>query len=146
MTHFKARVEIRQPVERVYSAFMDRALQPRWRSGLRSVENLSGDRGKPGSRQRLTFLHRGQETTLDETVIDVVENEACYFRLDHASMYSLTNIVFSERNGKTRVSSAVQVYGNGLPWRLLVPIMKGSLRRRQKANLNRFKALLEGTP
>ncbi len=146
MIHFKANLEIRQPLERVFAAFMDRAQWPRWRSGLRSVKTLEGDLGKPGSKQRLIFLHKGQEMAVDETVIDAVENEACYFRLDYASMYSLTNVVFSERAGKTRVSSAVQVYGSGLRGRLLVAFLKGSLRRHQKADLVRFKALLEGAP
>ncbi len=143
MAHFKTKVEISQPVERVYDAFMDSAQSPQWRNGLQSVEIVSGELGKPGSKQRLTFARNGRETTLDETIIDVVKNEACYFRSDHGVMYSLTNIVFREREGKTRVSSAVYAYGNGRLWGLLVPFMKGRLRRRQQADLTRFKTLLE---
>ena len=146
MTHFRTRVEIKQPVERVYDAFMDQSQRPRWRKGLQSVELVSGKLGEPGSKQKLTFADTGRDLVLDETIIDVVANEACYFRLDHASMYSLTNVVFRERDGKTRVSSAVHVHGNGLLWRFLVPLMKGSFRRRQQADLKRFKALLEPTP
>ena len=143
MTKFRNNIEIKRPVEQVYAAFVDWAQASRWRDGLTTVEIVSGKFGKPGSKQRLTFNRNGQEITFEETVIDMVENEACYFRTDHERMYCLSNVIFRERDGNTRVTSSVHAHGYGMLWRFLVPFMKGNLRRRQQADLVRFKTHLE---
>jgi uncharacterized membrane protein len=146
MTLFKTKVDIKRPVEQVYAAFVDWAQAICWRGGLTSVKIVNGKHGKHGSKHRLTFNRNGREITFDETVIDMVENEACYFRADHERMYSLANVIFRESDGKTHVTSSVHAHGYGLLWRFLVPFMKGNLRRRQQADFMRFKAHLEKSP
>lgn len=143
MIKFKTNIDIKRPVEQVYAAFVDWAQAPRWRDGLTTVEIVSGKSGRSGSKQRLIFNRKGREITFEETMIDMVENEACYFRADHERMYSLTNVIFLERDGSTRVISSVQAHGYGMLWRLIVRFMKSSLRRRQQGDFVRFKAHLE---
>lgn len=143
MIKFKTNIDIKRPVEQVYAAFVDWAQAPRWRDGLTTVEIVSGKSGRPGSKQRLTFNRNGQEISFEETVIDMVENEACYFRADHERMYCLSNVIFLERDGSTRVISSVHAHGYGMLWRVIVLFMKGSLRRRQQTDFFRLKTHLE---
>jgi uncharacterized membrane protein len=143
MTRFNIKIEIKRPVEQVYAAFVDWAQAPFWRSGLTTVELVGGEHGKLGNKQRLTCIRNGQKFTFDETVIDMVLNEVCYFRTDHERLYCLSNVIFRECGGNTRLTSSVHTHGYGMLWRFLVPFMKGNLRRRQQADLVRFKTHLE---
>jgi uncharacterized protein YndB with AHSA1/START domain len=143
MTRFNIKIEINCPIEQVYAAFVDWAHAPLWRRGITAVEFDGGVHGKLGSKRRFTCLKNGREITFDETVFDMVVNEACYFRTDHERMYCLANVLFRERDGGTRMTSSVHAYGRGMFWRLVVPFMKGNLRRRQQADFELFKAYLE---
>jgi len=143
MTRFNIKIEINSPIEQVYAAFVDWVRAPLWRRGLTGVKLVSGVHGRPGSKQRFKCIRNGNPATFDEIITDLVVNEACYFRTDHERMYCLANVLFRERDGGTRMTSSVHAYGRGMFWRLVVPFMKGNLRRRQQADFELFKAYLE---
>ena len=99
MTQFNTKIEINSPIEQVYAAFVDWERAPLWRRGLTGVKLVSGVHGRPGSKQRFKCIRNGNPATFDEIIIDLVVNEACYFRTDHECIYYLTNVIFCECNG-----------------------------------------------
>ena len=143
MTQFNTKIEINSPIEQVYAAFVDWERAPLWRRGLTGVKLVGGVHGRPGSKQHFTCIKNGNPSTFDETIIDMVVNEACYFRTDHECIYYLANVIFCECDGGTRITCSVHIHGRRIFWHIVVLFMKGNLRRRQQADFVRFKTYLE---
>jgi hypothetical protein len=61
-------VDILVPRDRVIALFDDAANLKRWMPGMRGFEHLSGVPGQPGAKSRLTFLHKGRELVMTETI------------------------------------------------------------------------------
>ena len=61
-------VVIDLPRDRVIELFMDRDNMPKWQTGLKSFEHVSGEPGQAGETSRLVYEHRGQDVEMIETV------------------------------------------------------------------------------
>ena len=61
-------VEIAKPRDEVVSKFWDGDSLPFWQPGFVSMEEISGEPGKQGSKTRLRYKNRGQDVELIETI------------------------------------------------------------------------------
>lgn len=65
---FTCEVIINLPIDKVIALFDDPNNLSKWMEGLQSFEHLSGTSGQPGARSKLTFINRGRQMVLFETV------------------------------------------------------------------------------
>ena len=144
MTHISTTVLINRPLGDVYSCFMDKDKLDRWLTGFKSVETILGEPLTVGSKHRMVFSERGKEVEMVETVTSIKENEEFAFLLDHDCMSSENRVTFREVGGGTEITSTSSFQGKGLLWRLMMPLLKGSVRRRQQGDFEKLKRLIEG--
>ncbi|KAA3599343.1 MAG: SRPBCC family protein [Calditrichaeota bacterium] len=143
MPEFEVKVKINKPLETVYSEFMNFENMNKWLTGFRGIETLHGAEGKVGSKYRITFEEDGKEIFFIEEVTGIKENEEFSFRMHHDSFSSENKIRFRRLATQTEVLSRVQAKGNNLLWKLLLPLMKNEMQKRQEKDFIKLKNFVE---
>lgn len=134
---------IDKPPADVWRIFDDPENMPKWQPTLTSFELKSGEPGQPGAVSQLTYNENGREIVLVETITS--RNEPSEFSgIYEGSGVSNTieNRFVDLGDGRTRWEMNSEFQFGGL-MRLLSPFMKGAMRKRQEADMARFKALAE---
>ena len=131
------------PRDRVWRVFDNPANMPKWQQGLVSFEPQSGRPGHLGEVSKLTFNENGRQMEVTETV--TVRNEP----EELAGTYTGSNFCNTIRNqfeslpgGKTCWHSETDFQFSGF-MRLMSRLIRGMIRRRIVADMERFKTLLE---
>lgn len=143
MPEFEVKVKINKPLETVYSEFMKAENMDKWLTGFRGIETLHGKEGKVGSKYRITFEEDGKEIFFIEEVTSIKENEEFSFKMHHESFSSENKIKFRRLSTQTEVLSKVRAKGNNLLWKLLLPLMKGEMQKRQEKDFIKLKNFVE---
>lgn len=143
MPEFEVKVKINKPLETVYSEFMKAENMDKWLTGFRGIETLHGKEGKVGSKYRITFEEDGKEIFFIEEVTSIKENEEFSFKMHHESFSSENKIKFRRLATQTEILSKVRAEGNNLLWRLLLPLMKGEMQKRQEKDFIKLKNFVE---
>lgn len=115
----------------------------KWQPTLVSFDRISGTPGQPGAVSRLTYEEGGRSVILTETITLRREPEEFAGRYDTPMA---TNAIRSrfEVIGPTStrwdVTADFELRGF---WRLLAPFLRGTISRRTRTDLERFKSMLE---
>ena len=129
--------------EEVWKAFDNPHNMKKWQPTLVAFEPLSGTPGQEGAVSKLTYREDGRLIVLTETV--TTRREPGEFGGTYESDMA-TNVIHNrfEREGPwtTRWSVTVDFRFRGL-WRLLGPLFKRVIAKRTRADLERFKTMLE---
>jgi hypothetical protein len=115
----------------------------KWQPTLTAFEPVLGTPGQEGAVSKLTYREDGRDIVLVETV--TVRREPEEFGGTYESDMA-TNVIHNrfepEGPWTTRWSVTVDFQFHGF-WRFLGPLFKGAIARRTKADLERFKTMLE---
>jgi uncharacterized membrane protein len=65
---YQLEVKINKPVEKVVELFITQENLFKWMPGLKNLELIEGERGKPGSKTKLLFDMNGKEVEMIETL------------------------------------------------------------------------------
>jgi len=136
-------VEIGRPVAEVYRQFADPDNLPRWIAGLQKLETISGTPGEVGSVTRHTYLEKGRIVELVETVTAIEPEKHFGGHLEGQGVSVNIFVDFVDKGERTLMRFRSDFRSQGLMMRLMLPFMKGAVRKRQEGDLRRFKELVE---
>lgn len=139
----KVTITINQPVETVWDKLMNPDNLKFWLTGFVSVEHISGEIGKTGSVSKLKFLERGKEMEVTETVVSVIPNQHYTFNMTSTAFNADTDIRLISFGNRTEMIQTVQFFPKQFFMKLIMPLIKGAMKKRMENELIRFKNLVE---
>ena len=146
MPAFQTKIRINKPVNQVYSSFINIEKMRDWLTGFKAVETLKGKPNEVGSQYKLTINENGKEIVIYEEVTALKENEEFAFTMDHDAMTSHSQVRFVPLNNHTtEILTSVEIQGKGLVWKMLVPTIISTIKKRQEDDLIKFKNMIETT-
>lgn len=140
---FEYEIEIDRPLPEVYRAFKDPDNLPRWLTGLQRTEPISGRPGEVGSKTRQIYLERGRTVELIETITAHEPERRFAGTIEGQGMNGTLEVEFEDKGENTILRMRSDITGCTLLMRLLMPFFKGSIRKRQLGDLQRFGEKLE---
>lgn len=139
----KITVTINAPVEKVWGIFMNQDYLKHWLPGFVSIEHLDGQIGKKGSTSKMKFIERGKELEIIEKVLLVNPMQQYSFVLQHEGLNTLTDMRFISIGEVTEIIQAVQFSPKGIFMKLIMPLMKGVMKKRMTNDLKKLKEFIE---
>ena len=139
----KVTITIDQPVETVWDKLMNPDNLKFWLTGFVSAEHISGAYGKTGSVSKLKFLERGREMEVTETAILVKPNQQYASNMTSAPFDVHTDIRLISFGSRTEMIQTVQYFPKQFLMKLLMPLIRGAMKKRMENELIRFKKFVE---
>ena len=99
--------------------------------------------GKAGSVSKLRFKERGREMEITETALSVVPNQQYKVNMTSTAFDAETDIRLISYGSRTEMIQEVQYYPKQFMMKLLMPLIKGAMKKRTESELMRFKKLVE---
>lgn len=143
MVTYNTQIEIPRSVKEVYAVISDYKKAPQWITGLKQIDILSGTPGREGAKSKYTFEERGKEVIFYEKMVEVQPESYFIYRLQSDAVNMEAKTALEPRNGHTVVKMNNKVQGNSFLMKLVLPFMKGMMKKRQLQDLQQLKALLE---
>ena len=140
---FQYEIEIDKPVSEVYAAFYNPDNLPRWLIGLQRIEPISGTPGQVGSKSRQIYLERGRIVELIETITEHEPEKSFGGNIEGQGVNCSLHFEFVDRGSRTLVRATSNLHSKSLIMRLMWPLIRGGIRKRQNGSIQRFKELLE---
>lgn len=140
---FEYEIEIDKPLDEVYAAWQRPENLPRWLTGLQRTEPISGEPGEVGSKTRQIYLERGRTVEMIETITAIDPKKHQAGTLEAGAMKATLHVDFIDKGASTVVRFCSRFEPQSLMMRLMLPFMKGQIRRRQCGDLERFGELVE---
>ena len=129
----------------VWRAFDSVDNMKKWQPTLVGFDRISGTPGQPGAVSRLTYEEGGRSVILTETITLRREPEEFAGRYDSSMGTTVIRNRFETLSPtSTRWDVTSDVEFRGL-WRLLAPFLRGMIGKRTRADLERFKSMLESS-
>lgn len=141
----KTAVTINRPVEEVWLAFMNSGNLSHWLTGFVSITPISGQQGMPGSKNKIVLKERGKEMIVTETVQQITPSQLFRCTMENAQMNSENDFRFVSFGHYTEIIQTVRLYPNGFMMKLLLPLVKGAVKKTMTNDLMRFKKFIEET-
>ena len=139
----KVTITINKPVEKVWELFMDPDSLKHWLTGFVSAEHITGRVGETGSVSKLKFMERGKLVEVKETVTAATPNQQYSFEMEHNSFQVKTDIRLVSFGNRTEFIQTVQFYPKGLIMKLIMPMMKGVMKKQMANELLKLKNFIE---
>jgi len=140
----ESRVTINKPREEVWKKFMDSSKMGEWLIGFKSIEPVSGEPNKVGSKYKITIEENGEQMEAFETVKEIVENEKFAFELANDMVSDDIIVTFVNRGLTTEVVQSETINAKGIVWKALFYWMQSTITKRSQENLNNLKKYIEG--
>ena len=137
------RIEIDRPLSEVYAAFNNPANLPRWITGLQRTEPIRGTPGQVGAQTRQIYLERGRIVELIETITAHEPMKRFAGEIAGQGVNCAIHVEFVDRGSSTVVVAGCDVRSRSFMLSLMLPFVRSSIRKRQGADFERFKRLLE---
>ena len=146
--HYGHEISVDKPVKEAWAVAQDEAKYDQWLAGFQSIELLSGEKGKVGSKYKVVVKPgEGQEEfEMIETVVSMKE-------FDHVSMDFASDFMdfkqtmsFAEVDGKTKIKTDSEVLGKGIVSRSMFAIMQklgGAFTKQEAKNIDALKRVIE---
>jgi len=140
---YENEIIVNKSAQESWDVMSDDANLPKWISGFVKSELISGSPNTKGAVSKVYVNEKGQESVMEETIIDAVENKllSMHFTMDFMDMdYEMS---FDENNGKTTIRTKSKAIGNGLFAKSLISFMKGGMTSQEDKNLGNLKKLID---
>ena len=115
-----------------------------WMEGLQKFEHISGTPGEPGAKSHLTFLHKGREMVLTETILE--RDLPRVFKASYESPMGYNEVAasFEKIDDNTTQYSTDNYFKLKGVMKFMAPLMKGAFKKQSMKYLHAFKAFAEG--
>lgn len=141
---YSSEVVVDKSIKEAWAVMNDESKISQWLKGITKVEHVSGEKNSVGAVTKYTFDENGQESEIIETIKEIRSNE--YVAMDF-NMEGVMNmdyrVDFSEKGGKTHITSSTTTKGEGMFMRSMVSFMKGSMQTQEDENMGNLKKLIE---
>jgi hypothetical protein len=143
---FKLELPIRKPRSEVWKLFDDPDNMPKWQPSLVKIERLSGTAGQPGAVSRLTFKSGEHEFALIEKVLFRAEPDRLDGVYENEYAENIVKNTFLEQGAEETLWKVEVVFKfKTFIMKILGPLRKKNFVIRTQRDMERFKALAEGT-
>lgn len=136
-------VFVSRPRQAVWDLFTQPDKMTEWVQGFESMRLLDGEPETVGSVHELVFREGKREVRMRETVTAFEAPRHFAFDAEAPGMTTHSETFFLEEEGGTRIRSQNAFHPQNLLMRLMMPLMKGGVRRRIQGDFERFAALAE---
>jgi hypothetical protein len=140
MTRFSVSALIDRPVDMVDEAFMDPANHPIFTADLERMEVVSGGPGVVGS---VAELHYAKGAPMRDVLKECVPRERYRSQVSGEGLSAEVETRLRARERSTEVTITWDGRSGSLLGRLLLPLLRPTIRRRAQRDLDRFKELIE---
>lgn len=144
MSSIQTIISIKKPIKKTFDSFLDEALMAQWVSGFQKIEIIRGEPKKQHSKYILTLELDGKPVAVTQEIVEVIENEYLYLRMEHPEIITYSEISFTSENvDTTKVFCNCKVMGKGFKIKMLMPVVKNILDVRQQRDYKIFREVLE---
>ncbi len=144
MVTYETRIEIEKSLELVYDVISDHSVIHQWLTGLKEVKPLNDLLNEPGAKFQYLFKENGREVVFEEELLSIEPPFQFSYRLESKQiLMEAQTRLRSIDGGGTEVLMLNEVRPKGLVMRLLLPLLKRSMIRRQLNDLRSLKRLIE---
>lgn len=143
MTSFQARVVIAAPVETVVAAMMRAENAPHWTKHLERMEVVTRTPGLVGSIARLHYLENGQRYVMEDRMIEADPGRRYVSIVSGDPIEARVETLLRPVAGGTEMTIHWSGRGKVQPLKLIMPLLRGRMRRQAQEELKTFKTLVE---
>lgn len=138
-------IQLDCPVEHAWATFCNVELMTQWVQGFDSLKLVEGEPETVGSVYELTFLEDKRKIVMIETVTAFEPNQLFSFEATTSGMRNRAETHFSAQGKGCLIRSTNTFFASGFFFRLMMPLMRGSIAKRIRADFGRLKVLAEST-
>ena len=141
-------VSVNKSVKEAWAVSQDDSRLGQWLKGFKSIDLLSGEKGKVGSTYKVVVNPGNSEDDFEmiETVTSVKEFDHVSMHFDSDFMDFDQTISFSEEDGVTKIKTESKSVGKNMMSRSMFALMEivvGAFTKQEAENLNALKKLIE---
>ena len=141
-------IKVDKPLKEAWAVTQDEAKYPEWLEGFQSMELISGERMKAGSKYKIIVNPGNGQPDFEmiETLNEIKEFEYVDMHFDSDFMDFEQKMIFSEVDGKTSVRSDSKVIGKNIFTRSMFSIMEmfgGAFQKQEAKNMEALKKVIE---
>lgn len=143
MTSFQAKVVIAAPVETVVAAMMRAENAPHWTKHLERMEVVKRPPELVGSIARLHYLENGQRYVMEDRMIEADPGRRYVSIVSGAPVEARVETMLRPVGNGTEMTLRWTGRGKVQPLKLIMPLLRGRMRRQAQEELETFKTLVE---
>jgi carbon monoxide dehydrogenase subunit G len=143
MTKFKLSIHINQPPDIVVQALMDPENAVHWTTDLEKFEVVKLEPGKVGSVAHLHYLQKGRSYIMKDELIFSDPGKRYVSRVSGGGLSARVETLINPKNNGTEMSLSWSGAGDSFLVKLLLPFLRGKIIKGAKADLEKFKSLVE---
>jgi uncharacterized protein YndB with AHSA1/START domain len=133
-----------KPVVMVWNFFDNPNNLDKWLTGFKRFEPVSGMQGHVGTKSRHVYDQKGKEFILEEEITARQKYHHLAAKLDHITMTATIHTVFTDlHDGHTQMDITNDMTFLTFPYKLMIPFISGSIRKRQQGDYQKLKAAIE---
>lgn len=136
-------LQVNAPIVTVFAGMMNTSDYPQWIEGLETLERKSGILAMPGSTFELTFRSHETDAVYKMEVLEMKPMKATRVRLYNDMMEVEMSVNFEADALATDLDVFVQIKGESVLTRAMLPLMKGVIMEEIEQNFENFKQLQE---
>ncbi len=144
MISYTTTTEIEKPIDQVYALLSDETKVNLWIKGLVKLETINGIPGQVGFQGKYTFYENNRTVIFYEEITAVEPGRSFSAQMDSDGLTMEGHTLLEDLGGSTRLGVQQKVKGKSLFMKLMLPFLKGMMRKRQEEDFIRFKQLAEG--
>lgn len=136
-------ISVDKSINEAWAVMNDESKISQWLKGIKSMEHVSGEKGKVGAVTKYVFDENGQESEVIETIKEIRPNESITMDFSMKDVMDMEyQVHFSEKDGKTNIKSETITKGHGIFMKSLLPFMTSTMQAQEDENMNNLKKLI----
>lgn len=140
-------IKVNKPIKEAWAVTQDESKYTQWLEGFKSIELISGEKNKVGSKYKVIVKPEGQPPfEMIETLVSLEELDHVTLYFDSEFMDFEQTISFKEANGLTTVKTDSKVIGKNIISRSMFAIMEmftSSFTKQETKNIDALKKVIE---
>ncbi len=134
-------------VEEAWAVHQDESKYNQWLKGFQSIDLISGEKGKVGSKYKVTVKPSPTEPefVMIETITSIKENDHISLSFDSDMSVFEQKTSFTKEGNKTKVKTESEVLGKGLMMKSLFAAMEmfaGAFEKQEVENIENLKKVI----
>ncbi len=142
----ETKILVNKPRSVAWKYFIDESKLKEWMTNIKSIEKISGEPNKVGSKFRMTFEENGDEIVMPETMTEFRDNEVFGFTLENEVINDDVRITFIDRGDKTEIVQTDKLNGGNIFWRSLFAILESTFHKNTVETYEKLKVGIEAQP
>lgn len=143
MPKFRVSININQPPEIIAEALDDPENMVQWTSDLERFQVVDGKPGEAGALARLHYRERGREYVMEDYLEYCARGKKYVSRVSGGGMSARVETLLRPVEDGTELTMVWSGTPDALLAKIVMPLMRGTIKKRALADLEAFKKLLE---